>query len=76
MTGEPFIEDGMAVGFRRTVFEHSGTERGQEIGAVEKGFRALGQELGGRDGGCEEVGKGEGRCWWWGLRRRDDFCHG
>lgn len=42
MFREAFVEDGMAVGFRRAVFEGAGVGRVEEVCAVEEGFGALG----------------------------------
>lgn len=57
MFGEAFVEDGVAVGFGGAVFESAGVGGEEEVGAVEEGFGALGEEC---RGGC---GVGE---WWWG----------
>lgn len=46
----------MAVGFRRAVFESAGVGGEEEMGAVEEGFGALGEECGGGSG----VGEGWG----------------
>lgn len=63
MLGQAFVEDGVAVGFRGAVFESAGVGGEEEVGAVEEGFGALGQE-GGAGGGVGERGR-EGRGFWW-----------
>ncbi len=54
----------MSVGFLGAVFEGAGVRGGEEVGAVEEGFGALGVEGWGR-GGVEEGRRegGRGRCW-------------
>lgn len=62
MFGEAAVEDGVAVGFGGAVFEGAGVVVGgcwgEEVGAVEVGFGALGDESWGRVGGGEGTGEG------------------
>lgn len=66
------VERGVAIRFRRAVFQRAGTGGGQEVRFVQEGFGALGEEEGGGSGVGEGWGKvlgggeGERGGGWWG----------
>ena len=63
MSGEAFVEGGVAVGFGGAVFERAGVAGAEEVRAVEEGFGALGYEGGGGVGVGEGERKGGGVGW-------------
>lgn len=71
MAREARVEGGVTVGFRGPVFEDAGVGGGEEVGEVDVGFGAEGEEGGGWCG----VGEGWGERFWGGGGRGGGCAH-